>query len=179
MQTGWIKLHRSIRDWEWYSDANTCRLFIHLLLKANHDDNEWKGIPIKSGELITGRKVLSQELCLTEQQIRTSIKRLKSTNEITIKTTNKYSLIQINNWTSYQQDNQLANKPITNKQPTTNHKQECKEYKNDKNIYSKKTFKDGSTIQLEDGTTAVRRFGEWVDASSHAKLDRNYYKQLP
>ena len=32
--SGWIKLHRKITEWEWYSDANTFRVFMHLLLTA-------------------------------------------------------------------------------------------------------------------------------------------------
>ena len=32
--SGWIKLHRSTTEWEWYSDHNTTRLFIHLLING-------------------------------------------------------------------------------------------------------------------------------------------------
>ena len=28
---GQILLHRKIVEWEWYTDINTCRLFIHML----------------------------------------------------------------------------------------------------------------------------------------------------
>ena len=30
----YIKLSRKILDWEWYGNINTCRVFIHMLLKA-------------------------------------------------------------------------------------------------------------------------------------------------
>lgn len=128
---GWVKLHRKITEWEWYSDINTCRLFIHLLLIANHTDKKWKGIDVKAGQCITGRISLSEQTGLTEQSIRTSLNKLKSTSEITIKSTNKYSIITILNWNSYQETNQPANKQLTSNQPATNHKQECK---NDNNI---------------------------------------------
>lgn len=39
---GWISLYRKILNWEWYSDANTFRLFIHLLLQANHEEKNGK-----------------------------------------------------------------------------------------------------------------------------------------
>ena len=90
---GWIKLHRKLTEWEWYKDNNTKSLFIHLLLMANHKDGRFQGQEGKRGQLITGRKVLSVQTGLSEQQIRTGLNKLISTNEITIKTTNKNSLI--------------------------------------------------------------------------------------
>ena len=117
---GWIQLHRKLIDWEWYTDGNVLRLFIHLLLKANHKDVKWRGINVCKGQLITGRKVLSAETGMSEQQIRTALNKLESTNEITIKTTNLNSLISINNWLDYQIINQRNNQQITNDQPTNN-----------------------------------------------------------
>ena len=39
--SGWIKIHRQILEWEWYSDTNTFRVFLHLLLKANHKEKKY------------------------------------------------------------------------------------------------------------------------------------------
>jgi hypothetical protein len=61
MMSGWIKIHRSILEWEWYEDTNTFRLFMHLILKANHKDRNYKGKLIKRGSLVTGRELLSVE----------------------------------------------------------------------------------------------------------------------
>ncbi len=55
---GWIKLHRQFINWEWYKDINTCKLFLHLILSANHKDKKWRSKMIKRGQLITGRKTL-------------------------------------------------------------------------------------------------------------------------
>jgi biotin operon repressor len=117
---GWVKLHRKLLDWEWYSDHNTTRLFIHILLKASHKDRKWLGVDVPSGSFISGRKVLASEVGLSEQQIRTSLKKLKSTNEITIKATKSYSIISVNNWGLHQQSNQEDNQRATNEQPTDN-----------------------------------------------------------
>ena len=117
---GWIKLHRSLLDWEWYDDANTCRLFIHLLLRANHKPKNWRGIAINTGQVLTGRKVLAEQTGLSEQQVRTSLNKLKSTNEITIKSTSHNSLITLVCWESYQQNNQEDNQAVTKQQPTDN-----------------------------------------------------------
>lgn len=134
IDNGWIKLHRKILTWEWYDDINVSRLFIHLLLKANHETKKWRGETIKKGELVTGRQKLAQETHLSEQNIRTSLTKLKSTNEITIRTTNDYSVITINNFTEHQQTNQRTNQRLTNDQPTTNQRlTTTKELKNEKN----------------------------------------------
>lgn len=139
---GYIKLHRSLLDWEWYNDSVVKDVFLHLLLSANHKDNKYKGIEIKKGQLLTGRLKLASDLNFTEMQIRTALKKLKSTNEITIKTTSKYSIISIKNWDKYQQDNQQDNQQTTNKQPTNNqqittnnNEKNDKNDKNEKNIF--------------------------------------------
>ena len=49
---GWIKLHRKILDWEWYTDAPVRILFEHLLLTANSEDKKWRGMTIKRGQTI-------------------------------------------------------------------------------------------------------------------------------
>ena len=143
---GWAKFHRKIFQWEWYTDANTFRLFFHLVLNANHKDARWQGVEIKRGQLITSHEHLAKELKLTRQQIRTSINRLKSTNEITIKSTNKYTLVTIEKYNDYQSfDEELTSKttnnltneqPATNQQLTTNKNDKNKKNENNKDIYA-------------------------------------------
>ncbi len=120
MKENWIKLHSKILEWGWYKNSNVFRVFIHCLLKANWKDGEFEGQTIPRGSFITGRKELANQLNMTEQEIRTALKHLNSTNEITIKTTNKYSIITIVNYDLYQQNNQEYNQQLTNNQPTTN-----------------------------------------------------------
>ncbi len=134
---GWIKLHRKLLDWEWYDDANVCRLFLHLLLKASHQETVWKGVVIKPGDVVIGRTSLAKETGLSEQSVRTCLSKLKSTREITSKSTSKYTIISINNYSSHQQINQQTNKPSTSNQPAINHIQE---YKNDNNVKNNKIY---------------------------------------
>lgn len=130
MKNGWIKLHRRILEWEWFGDQNTFRLFLYLLLSANHTDKKWHGILIKKGQILTGRKKLAQKTGLSEQSIRTALSKLKSTNEITNHSTSKYTIITVNNWSKYQvsTNNPPNEQPTTNQQLTTN-----KNVKKDKN----------------------------------------------
>jgi len=115
---GWVSFHRKIEEWEWYDDANTFRLFFHLVLKANHKDNKWRGIDIKRGELVTSNEQLAKQLKLTVSKIRTSLNKLKSTGEIAIKTTNKNTVVTVANYDLYQsEDGRIADK-TTNKSQT-------------------------------------------------------------
>ena len=115
-QQGWIKLHRQILEWEWYSDNNCFRLFLHLLLKANHKEKRFKGIELKVGSIVTSRDLLARETGLTSQQIRTALTKLISTNEITNVTSSQGTIIQIVNYEKYQ----VPTNEITNEQPTSN-----------------------------------------------------------
>jgi hypothetical protein len=101
--SGYIKIYRKMLEWEWYDDINTFKLFIHLLLKANHSDNKWRGIQVKRGQLITSYDKLSKQTKLSQKKIRTALKRLKSTGEVASQSTNNYSIITINNYDIYQQ----------------------------------------------------------------------------
>jgi len=131
---GYIKLYRKMTEWGWYKDANTKAVFLHLLLTANYKETEYMGVTIHPGQTVVGRKALAETLGLSEQKIRTALTRLKSTNEITIKTTNKFSVVTVVNWASYQfDDDESTNKSTSNltiNQPTTNHTIRKKEGKN-------------------------------------------------
>lgn len=130
---GWIKLHRQITEWEWYTDNNTFKVFIHLLIKANHDDRQWQGMIIKKGELVTSVRKLSDELGISVQSIRTSLNRLKSTHEVTQFPHTQFTHLSVNNYSEYQDTNTVANKQLTHSQHTANNKQELKNNKNNKN----------------------------------------------
>lgn len=127
-EKGFIVIDRSILDWEWYSDINVTRLFIHLLLKANYKETRYQGHVIPRGSLVVGRKELSLQTGISEQSVRTALDKLKKTGEITIKSTNKFSVINVENWGKYQdldgesnqQNSQDFNQQSTNNQPTTN-----------------------------------------------------------
>lgn len=107
---GWIKIHRKMLEWEWYNDNNTKILFLHLLLTANHKDKKWQGITILRGQKLTSLEHLSKEVGLSLQQTRTALNKLKLTNEITIKSTNKNTLITIEKYSDYQDKDEENNK---------------------------------------------------------------------
>ena len=134
---GYIKLFRKLIRWGWYQDNVVKGLFIHCLLCASYKDFEWMGMELKAGQFITGRKKLAEELGFSEQQIRTAISKLESTGEISIFSTNKYSIITVTNWENYQ--------GVSNEQPTENAvfcERIVNEEKNLKNSTNKSTNKN-------------------------------------
>ena len=122
MDGGFIKIDRGILDWELYSDINTTRLFIHLILKANWKDGRFQGQEIKRGSFVTSYPKLAEETELTVNQVRTSLSKLKSTGEITVKSQSKFSVITVKNYCLYQDISQANHSQITDK-PQTNHSQ--------------------------------------------------------
>ena len=125
---GFFKLYRSMINWEWFKDSSTLHVFIYCLLKANHKDQRYKGDVVKRGSFFTSRKIIAEETGLTEQSVRTALKHLKSTNELTISTSPKGTVISVNNYDEYQ----TVTNPLTNNQPTPN--QQLTTNKNEKNI---------------------------------------------
>jgi len=129
-----ITIDRKILKWEWYQDVKVFHLFLYFLLRANWEDGRWKGIEVKRGQLITGRLKLSKDTGLSEREIRTCQEKLKTTGEITIKSTSKYSLITICKYDFYQNKYDKAdqqndhhidqqstnNRPTIDQQTTTN-----------------------------------------------------------
>lgn len=116
----WVKLFSKFIFWEWYKDSNTKDLFIHCLLKANWKDGRFEGVEIKRGSFATSLNTLQKELGLSKQQVRTALKHLISTHELTQVTYPKFSVITIVNYELYQQINTVANNQLTQEQHTSN-----------------------------------------------------------
>lgn len=78
------------------------------------------GETIPRGSFVTSLDSLAKELGLSVQEIRTALKHLISTGELTSKSTNKYRIITVVNYEMYQQVNKQPNSPLTGNQQATN-----------------------------------------------------------
>lgn len=149
---GFIKLFRQILDWEWYDDLPTCRLFIHLLLKANYAERNWHGQTIERGSCITSYATLASETGLSQEQIKRALKNLTKTGEIKRIATNKNTVIYVVKYADFQgfgfeyneqttSKEQTENKQKTNEQQTSNKQTTTtKEIKNKRNKESKNIY---------------------------------------
>lgn len=160
---GFVKLHRKMIEWGWYSDCAVKDVFIHILMVATFKPTKYLGYDLKPGQAVIGRKKLAKELGFTEQQIRTALKKLESTGEISLFSTNRFTIATVENWEFYQGDSETDNQQITNNQPTdnqqiTNNQPHLKNVKKDKNVKNvKKDIYIGVPPELK---TAFMEFAE-------------------
>ncbi|NTU50291.1 MAG: hypothetical protein HGA87_05330 [Desulfobulbaceae bacterium] len=157
-----ITLHRNSTGWEWYTDGNTVRLFIHLLLLANHKQTKWRGETIERGQVLTGLDQLSRDLRLSVQKIRTALEHLISTGEVTNRSTNKYRVITINNYASYQDKKQARQQAGKQADEHSNNNQVTAS-NNDNNDNKKRDSYESlpSNFQSSEYRDESIRFSEW------------------
>ena len=141
---GFIKINRSMLNWEWYDDTITVRVFLHLLLSANFKATKWHGVELSPGDLITSYNSLAKKLKVGVRTIRTVINKLKATNEITTKATSQYTVISIVNWAKFQNTNDLATHKTTSQATHDRHASDTQatsdrqQIKNVKNVKKEK-----------------------------------------
>ncbi len=111
---GYVKLHRTINDWEWKKEPLTLAVFVHLLTNASFKAHRWKGIELQPGQLLIGREHLSAETGVSQQCVRTALTRLKSTGSITSESTSEGTLVTIIKWDIYQSDADISTSELTN-----------------------------------------------------------------
>lgn len=130
MELGWIKLHRKLALKGYYKKSAYVHLWIHLLLRANRQQEEfmWDGgiTAVKEGQLLTGRKSLSQQTGISETTIERILDLLEKEGQIGQQKTTKNRLITILNWKSYQS---VDNKRTTDGQQADTNKNTKKEEK--------------------------------------------------
>lgn len=156
---GWIKIYRKITDWEWYKDVSTLHLFIHLLITANREDKSWRGIVVGRGQRLTSRSALASDTGLSEGQVKRSLNKLIATNNLTIKATNKYTLITICNYESYQDSSNDSDQQ--NDQPRD--QQAAPKQEEEKNIYPPSLSKE-RVSPLTGGTPIEERQRRFYDS---------------
>jgi hypothetical protein len=155
-------------EWEWYSDANTLRLFLHCLLRANHKDREWQGITIERGSFVTSYQHLALDLGITVSQVRTSIDKLKMTGEIAHKSHTKYGIITVNKYDDYQDNRSQDSKQIANKSQSNRNKQQ-----GNKETMKQDIKEYGESVRMTETEYGklVERFGKALSDKYIEKVD--------
>ena len=173
----WIKLNRKILKWEWYSDNSTRSVFLHALLKANYEPSRYKGHELAIGDVVFGRKKWAEELGLSERQVRTAITHLKETGEIsTIKVTNKFTILHVENWEFYQSKEDEATNNMTNERPTSDQQPTNKRPRTKKEKKEKNEKKDKNYIYSRATHDIIQHLNERT--GSHYKPTTNKTKEL-
>lgn len=129
---GWIKLYRKTRQSFVWTDSDQLKLWILLLMKASHSGNRFlfngQEVVVSSGQLVTGAHALAFEFNegvprdnqVTWRKLWRWVKRFENAQMLTIKSTNKYSVISVLHWSEYQlNDNQMTTQVQPNDNPVT------------------------------------------------------------
>ena len=171
MNNGYIRLWRKSLDAGWIKNHKLWVFWTWCLLKATYKERDvivgLQVIRLMPGQFIFGRKKASKEIGLTEQEIRTIIDFLRSRQNLTIKSTNKFSIISIINWQAYQSEDtneQPTKQPTTNQQLTTNNK--VKKVKN-------------NNIPTKVGISSPDAPSDDADRCPHKEIIALYHKTLP
>lgn len=120
-------------------------------MNANHFQTGWNGVVVDAGEIITGRKRLADETGLTQDEVRTALNHLKSTGYITIKTTNKYSIISFTDKENWTDDSDIFPNNSTNTLP-------IKSPTNPQQIPTERDLENIETKRLRESGTRKARF---------------------
>lgn len=136
---GWIKLYRKLLFNGWIKNHKLFIFWIYCLLEASHRVHKVilgsQQVTLQPGQFVFGREKAAQDTGLSPQSIRTCVHNLATLGNITIESTNKYSVITVVNWERYQGSVYESTSKATNYQPATN--QQSTTYKNRKNLRQK------------------------------------------
>lgn len=144
---GWIKLHRKIRSNPIFNDPQLLRLWLICLTEASHTEHDQivgrQKVKLKPGDFVTGRFALmdmyntglkSKDRVKGEKTIFRWLEQLQEMGYLTIKKTNKFSIVSIDNWAIYQDGASENDNSLTIKRPSNDHQMTTnKNVKNDKN----------------------------------------------
>lgn len=156
-EMGWVKIHRKIMKSGVWGNPNYLMVWVWCLMRANVRDVvvPFNGVDIKlkRGEFITGRKKATQEMPISERNYRTALTYLENTQRVTIKTTNRFSVITVVKYGDYQDTSPKTTSKVTNKRPATD-----QQATTDKNYNNKK--KNTASIEAEMQNSNATPIGE-------------------
>ena len=190
MERGYVKLWRKALDSGLLQNGPAWQLCGYLLLKASHKSRKsiFGGVvcELQAGEAVFGRSKAANDLCLSEQQIRTALNLLKKMESVTTRATNKFTVISFVNWDKYQDEqpasNQQNDKQVTSTQPTLNHIQECKNINTSTDSYESVVDATASTpeqLTLPVETKAEPKAKNSVPPCPHQHSLDMYHGLLP
>lgn len=168
---GWVKLHRKILHSAIFQNEKLLKIFIYFLAKSSHKTNEVRvgrqKIELKPGQLIFGRKKAASELDMKESTVRDYLKMLEEDGVISIKSTNKYSVITVDNWGLYQStseeyDNKSPRNDLQKDSLSPSQHQQIDTYKNEREFKEVKNVKEliNTTTSEKSTSEAIHFFEE-------------------
>lgn len=141
MNTGYVKLWRKTLKSPVWQNPKLFRFWAWCLMRASHEEITvlvgFQKVQLKPGQFVFGRKKAAAETGLSERTVRTCLDCLKSMENLTIKTTSKFSILTIEKWDFYQgRPDKTTTKTATKRPPSDHQATTNKNEKNEKKKYS-------------------------------------------
>lgn len=100
---GFIVIDRKMRDWRWYHNGTARSIWLYLLLEANWKDGYLSnGQVIQRGSLARSLRTMADESGLSVNTVRYWLKKFTESGEITVSTTQGYTVISIVKYDDFQ-----------------------------------------------------------------------------
>ncbi|MCM3212750.1 replication protein [Bacillus paralicheniformis] len=142
--SGWIKLHRKIKENPIFANSDMFKLWALCLIKATHKEHDQlvgnQMVKLLPGEFVTGRHELASEFNegvkpsekVSPSTVWRYMKNFEKWQMLNIKSGNKFSVISVTNWSEYQQSEQQVNSKWTANEQQVNTNKNVKNEKNEK-----------------------------------------------
>lgn len=157
-----------------WKDSDAYKLFSYLIMKANHKDTEFlfngKKQTLKRGQMICGRKQLSEETYISESKIYRTMEILENEHLIIQQKTNRYTIVSIVNYEEHQENEHQNEQLKTDKVnipvniPVNTSK-------------TLKRIKKNNNIGIDPQTSQTKVFIDWWYQQHLAKFNKPYFVQ--
>ena len=160
---GFIKIYRSMLEWEWHDEPLTVATWMYCLMRANWEVEKWHGEIIKPGQFVTSLAHMAKDIGISKSQLRTALKHLKLTHNVTQSLAQHATLITIEKWGDYQSAGEKVAQSIARHVTSRSHVDSTsiatiEEYKEDKEIKKRESIErevpvipDEKTVKFKDG----------------------------
>ncbi|OON34638.1 DNA replication protein [Izhakiella australiensis] len=183
---GFTLLHRKIMDVPFYKDPEASHLWVHLLLRANHEQTlvstDIGDVLCERGEFITGRNTLAFETGLEPDRVKSLLRKYTNLGMITTKSNNRFTVLKVVKYDEYQQFSCPADvQPVSRAKPRTarDGEQECpadvQPVSTDKELLNTNTILSDDSI----GISAEKNQGENKTSISCQDIVNAYHEILP
>lgn len=180
-KNGWLKLYRKI-----FENPTITRspehmvVWLYLLCHATAQPYRaifnGKEIELKAGQLITGRKVISQcvKSKIAESKVQRVLKDFENAHQIEQQTCNKNRLITVVNWESYQNSEQPNEQQPNTERTSTEHQPNSKRTSTEQQLNTYKENRENKEIKEDKESSSEKGFNHMsVEEAWEIMMRRN------